>query len=132
MDPGSPNSKFKTERMKKISLFVLLLLMSNFVLSEKKLLLNYEEVVAQAKAELDSSMHAGTLKDFAAKNRIKGNYVMDITIHEKGKVLTVFIVSGNADDINMQRKLKDFMIMFSFSFKMPAGKPYKFQYSFQF
>ena len=100
--------------------------------AQKKSLLEYDEVVAEAKAELDSSMHVGDFKEFAVKNNIKGEYIMDITIHEKGKVLTVFAVSNDSDDLKTQTRVKDFLRMFTFAIKLPKGKMYKFQYTFNF
>ena len=100
--------------------------------AQKKALQEYEEVVAQAKAELDSSMHAGDFREFAVKNNIKGEYIMDITIHEKGKVLTVFAVSNDTDDLKMQTRIKDFLRQFVFNIKMPKGRNYKIQYRFNF
>ena len=100
--------------------------------AQKKSLYEYEEVVAEAKAELDSSMHVGDFKKFAVRNNIKGEYIMDITIHEKGQVLTVFAVSNDTDNLKMQTGIKDFLRQFTFAIKMPKGKTYKFQYTFSF
>ena len=100
--------------------------------AQKISLYEYDEVVAEAKAELDSSMHVGDFKEFAVKNNIKGEYIMDIAIHEKGKVLTVFAVSNDTDDLKMQTRIKDYLRMFIFAIKMPKGKMYKFQYTFNF
>ena len=118
--------------MKKIFFLLIALCIQQNASATKPLIVNYEEVVAKAKSELDSSMQSGALKEFGLKNEIKGKYVMDITIHEKGKVLTVFAVSNDSDNLKMQNKLKDFVRTLEFSFKLPAGKPYKFQYAFQF
>ena len=57
---------------------------------------------------------------------------MDITIHEKGKVATVFVVSNKGGAIKQQNLVKDFVKEFRLSFKMPKGKDYKFQYIFKF
>ena len=100
--------------------------------AQKKTLQEYEAVVAEAKAELDSSMLVGGFREFAIKNNIKGEYIMDITLHEKGKVLTVFAVSNDTDDLKMQTRIKDFLRPFEFNIKMPKGRTYKFQYTFNF
>jgi hypothetical protein len=100
--------------------------------AQKKTLYLYEEVVAQAKLELDSSMKYGALKEWAVKNNIRGEYIMDITIHEKGKVLSVFAVSSDADDIKIQNRVKDMIRTLEFNIKMPKKKTYKFQYIFNF
>jgi hypothetical protein len=117
--------------MKYLMLFFLVL--AGFAASaQKKSLYEYDDVVALAKSELDSSMHVGVFKEFAVKNRVKGEYIMDITIHEKGKVLTVFSVSNDTDDLKKQTLVKDFLRKFLFTFKMPKGRTYKFQYTFSF
>lgn len=118
--------------MKKINFLIVALIMQLSASAQKPLIVNYEEVVAKAKTELDSSMISGLLKEFGVKNAIKGEYIMDITIHERGKVLTVFAVSNDSDNLKMQNKLKDFVRTLEFSFKLPKGKPYKFQYTFHF
>jgi hypothetical protein len=118
--------------MKKIKITLLLLIISFAATAQKPLIINYEEAVAKAKAELDVSMKSGELKEFAVKNNMKGEYIFDITIHERGKVLSVFAVSNDTDNIKGQNILKDFVRTLSFNFKLPKGKNYKFQYSFQF
>lgn len=109
-----------------------LLLMGIAAHGQKKSLYLYEEVVAEAKLELDSSMLNGTLKEWAVKNNVKGEYIMNVTIHEKGKVLSVFAVSSDIDDIKMQNRVKDAIRTVVFNIKMPKGKTYKFQYVFNF
>lgn len=100
---------------------------------KKKLLQEYDQVVAQAKAELDSLMMPGTaFLQQAAKQNIKGEYILDITVHDKGQVLSVFMVSSDADDVKMQNRAKDLVRTIVFGFKVPRDKTYKFQYTFQF
>ncbi|MBL7930133.1 MAG: hypothetical protein JNL47_11765 [Bacteroidia bacterium] len=100
---------------------------------KKKLLQEYDHVVSQAKAELDSLMAPGTVfLQQAAKQNIKGEYILDITVHDKGQVLSVFMVSSDADDIKMQNRAKDLVRTIVFGFKVPRDKSYKFQYTFQF
>ncbi len=100
---------------------------------KKNLLQEYDHVVSQAKAELDSLMTPGTaFLQQAAKQNIKGEYILDITVHDKGRVLSVFMVSSDADDIKMQNRAKDLIRTIEFGFKVPRDKTYKFQYTFQF
>jgi len=99
--------------------------------SQKAVLLTEKEsIIAQATKELDASIQSGELKEFVTENNIKGEYIFDITIHEKGKVLTVFVVSSDGDDMSKQNLLKTKVREFQFNFKMPKGKSYKFQYIF--
>lgn len=100
---------------------------------KKNLLQEYDQVISQAKAELDSLMKPGT--DFlqqAARLNIKGEFILDITVHNKGQVLSVFMVSSDADDIKMQNRAKDLIRTVVFGFKVPRDKMYKFQYTFRF
>ncbi len=92
------------------------------------------EVIEAAKMEFNQAMQApqGELYLFKLENNIFGEYTMDITIHEKGKVATVFVVSNKGGAIKQQNLVKDFVKEFRLSFKMPKGKDYKFQYIFKF
>jgi hypothetical protein len=112
--------------------FVLLLFTCVSAYAQKKQLYLYEEVVAEAKLELDSSMKYGELKEWATKNNVKGEFTLDITIHEKGKVLSVFAVSSDTDDLKLQNFVKDRIRLLQFNIKMPKKKAYKFQYTFNF
>lgn len=118
--------------MKKLLVFISIIFLCLVAFAERPLITNYNEFAAKAKTELDSSMKSGVLFEFGVKHAIKGEYIMDITVHEKGKVLTVFAVSNDSDNLSMQNKLKDFVRTIEFSFKLPKGKPYKIQYTFHF
>lgn len=111
----------------------MLLAISTHAQKEKKILLeSKEEIVEKAMETLDKGMNPpeGLIYVFKMENDIKGEYVFDITIHEKGKVATVFCDSRDGGDIKSQNKLKDFIKDYSFNFKMPKGKKYKFRYKF--
>jgi hypothetical protein len=120
--------------MKHIRLIIFLCLFSCLSVhaQSKKLLQSYEEVVAQATIECDSSMKSGYLHEMALKHAVKGEYVMDITIYEKGKVLSVFAVSSNVQNVKEQNLVKDILKQMQFGFKIPQGKNYKFQHTFKF
>lgn len=117
--------------MKKIFVILLFFIVVFPSFSQKAVLLtDKEEIISQAKKELDAAIQSGELKEFVTLNNIKGEYIFDITIHEKGKVLTVFVVSSDADEMSKQNLLKTKVREFQFNFKMPKGKSYKFQYIF--
>ncbi len=100
---------------------------------KKPLLNNYDEVVARAKVELDSMTQTGTpFQVEAARRGLQGEYVMDITIHEKGQIQSVFMVNSNADNAAMQNKVKDYIRTIVFGFKVPRGTSFKFRYTFLF
>ena len=122
--------------MKSLFLFILIAASVTGMAQKKKRILieAYDQVVTEAKKQLDEAMQApeGELYVFKTENDISGKFTFDITIHEKGRVATVFVVENDAGSIQSQNMLKDFMKDFRFWFKMPKGKDYKFQYVFDF
>lgn len=93
-----------------------------------------EPFVKQAVTELNAAVTGpeGSLYKFAAEQQLHGTFTFDITIRGKGEVATVMVVSGSGGTLKMQNLLKDRLKVFRFSFKMPKGNFYKFQYTFQF
>ena len=112
---------------------VALIVIAIAAFGQKKELVEYREnVVEKAIAELDSVTAGpeGELYKEFAENGIRGHYVFDITIREKGAVATVFVVNDGENPIPQQNRLKDIIKLYRFSFKVPKGKSYKFQYTF--
>ncbi len=100
--------------------------------AQKKVHLSDKEVIIEyAYLELEESMKSGEFYEFGQKTGIKGEFTFDITIREKGEVSTIFAVKREGE-VKDQNKLKDFIKDYKFQFKMPKGKSYKFQYTFQF
>jgi hypothetical protein len=102
---------------------------------QKKVLIeSKDKIIEQATKELDAAMQPpeGTLYLWKIENNIKGEYIIDITIREKGDIASVFMAGSEGTDIKMQNLVKDKIRLFEFSFKMPKGKTYKFQYIFKF
>lgn len=121
--------------MKKLTLIMLLSMLFGGVHAQKKVLIeDYQKVIEAAKAEFDEAMKApeGALYLFAEKHQIKGTFVLSITIHEKGKVVTVFVKKNEGGSIPSQNTLKDYLMKHRFNFKMPKGNDYKFDHTFQF
>ena len=108
------------------------LFVANSYAQKKPLLIEKAQIDAEARKELANTLAdpESKLKKFIIKNTIKGEFIFDITIEEKGKVVTVFAVSSDADNIKMQNMLKDQLKLLTFNFKMPRDKSYKFQYIF--
>ena len=121
--------------MKKNLLIITLIFLSLTTFAQKRATLETkQEVVKAAKKEFSQAMQApqGELYLFKQENKINGEYTLDITIHEKGRVATVFVVSNKGGSIKQQNSVKDIVKEFRFNFKMPKGKDYKFQYIFKF
>lgn len=114
-------------------IFLIILGLSSF--SQKKELLEDKDLIIQrATAELDSAMAApeGSIYLWSQKNPIKGEYIFDISIWEKGTITSIYVVGSNNGTIDSQNRLRAFMMNFQFNFKMPKGKSYKFRYAFTF
>jgi len=121
--------------MKRLIMFLFLLVFSVSASAQKKVLIaEKEQIIEEAKKEIAQTL-ANPESDFMKmidEKNVTGVYVFDITICEKGQVLSVFVVSSNARDVKMQNQVKDLVKALEFNFKMPKGKSYKFQYTFNF
>lgn len=119
--------------MKKQLLIIVLMIIAFAGYSQKKQLIEYkEDIIAAAIAELDIACSSPEGTIYKQATDISGKYVFDITIRERGMTATVFVVNDGENPIQMQNKLKDIVKNFKFSFKVPKGKSYKFQYTFKF
>lgn len=120
----------------KAVLIILLFLTSGICLNAQKpeLLELKEEVIKQAISELDQAMSPpeGSLYKFSEKYKVSGEYTLQLTIRNKGQVVSVFVADKKDGNIPSQNSLKDKMLDFQFSFKMPKNKDYKFSYTFKF
>jgi len=120
----------------KQSLFVFFLLISvaNLKAQKPEIIELKEEVVKQATLDLDQALSPpeGEIYKFAQKYKLSGEYTLDITIRNKGEVVSVFVADKKNSNIPSQNSLKDKIMDFRFSFKMPKNKDYKFSYTFKF
>lgn len=121
--------------MKKF-IIILLILTSGICLKAQKpeLLEIKEEVIKQATLEIDEALNPpeGALYKFGQKYHISGEYTLQLTLRNKGQVVSVFVADKKDGNIPSQNSLKDKMLDFQFSFKMPKNKDYKFSYTFKF
>ncbi len=121
--------------MKKILLLVIMITLGLTSMAQKKVLIeDKDQIIERAKAELDSAMVGpeGSIYLWAQKNPIKGEYIFDISIWEKGTVTSIYVVGSNNGTIDAQNRFRSFLMEFQFNFKMPKGKSYKFRHSFVF
>jgi hypothetical protein len=119
----------------RIAIVIVFGLLSFASFAQKKVLIESKEaIIEEATKELDAAMQPpeGSLYLFKLENNIKGEYIIDITIREKGDIASVFMAGSEGTDIKMQNLVKDKVRLFEFNFKMPKGKTYKFQYIFKF
>ena len=119
----------------RITVLLVLIFFTIATFAQKKVLIeSKEDIIEQATKELTEAMQPpeGSLYLWKVENSIKGEYIIDITIREKGDIASVFMAGSEGSDIKMQNLVKDRIRLFEFSFKMPKGKTYKFQYIFKF
>jgi hypothetical protein len=132
---GGLEGALNHKRMKK-ALFILLILISGTSLKAQKaeLIESREEVIKQATLELDHALTPpeGALYKFSQKYHITGEYTLQLTLRNKGQVISVFVADNKDGNIPSQNSLKDKILDFQFSFKMPKNKDYKFSYTFKF
>jgi hypothetical protein len=91
-----------------------------------------EEMAEKLSELLSASIEAGDIGKKVVKNNLIGTYVMDITVGEKGKVLTVFCESDELTNIKQQNLLKDIIKEQKFEVEIPKGRRVKFRYAFDF
>lgn len=119
----------------RLTLILVLFTLSLSTWAQKKILIeSKEEIIETATKELTQAMQPpeGSLYLFQQEFAIKGEYIFDITIREKGTVASVFVAGNEGGSIQQQNLVKDKVKAFEFSFKLPKGKTYKFQYIFDF
>lgn len=112
------------------------LVISAFMLKaeNRPLLESKEEIIKQATLDLDLAMSPpeGELYRLGQKNKFTGTYTLQLTIRDKGNIVSVFVADQKDGNIPSQNKLKDAVFAFRLSFKMPKNKDYKFNYTFTF
>lgn len=111
--------------MKRILIFTLILFSGICLKAQKtEIIESKEEVIKLATTELDQATTPpeGELYKFGQKYKITGEYTLDITIRNKGEVVSVFISDKKNGNIPSQNSLKDKVMDFKFSFKMPKTR----------
>jgi hypothetical protein len=93
-----------------------------------------DATITEAKAQLIAmASEAGELGKFCSKYEIRGEFVVDLTVEGKGDVLTVFMVSGNAENMRHQNALKDKLYTLRFeNIKVPKKQKVKFRHTLKF
>ena len=119
------------------SLLILIILMfgSLAVSAQKKPLIEDRDKVAKRASEtFKVSMEApeGELYLFGKENNITGSYDFKITLGDKGKVVSIFVLNREGGSIKMQNMVKDAVKETRFDFKLPKNKDYSITYKFNF
>lgn len=91
-----------------------------------------EAAIREIKSQL-AAMATKSLMDlgeFCKKNTIQGEFVIDLTVAGKGKVLTVFMVSGGEGNIREKNLLKDKLKELQFdNVKIPKNERVKLRHT---
>ena len=74
----------------------------------------------------------GELYLFGIENKIEGTYDFKVTLGDRGKVVSIFVLSRDGGSIQMQNKVKDAVKATRFNFKLPKNKDYSLKYTFKF
>lgn len=114
---------------------LIFILASTTAFSQKKPLIeSREEVEKYAVEEFNLAMTPpeGSLYLFGQENKIEGEYKFKVTLGDRGKVISVFVIERNGGDIKSQNMVKDAVKAFKFNFKLPKNKDYSFKHVFKF
>lgn len=120
--------------MKNFILFSLLICSLSVYAQKKPLIEERQKVIKKASAAFDASMKGpeGKLYLFAKENNIKGTYDFKITLGDRGKVTSIFVLKREGGSIQMQNIVKDVVMAIRFDFKLPKNKDYSLKYQFKF
>jgi len=113
-----------------LSCFTFLLLIAS-VNAQTTVATTREEVISEVTRQLQGlTASGGGLAVYCGKEGITGQYVVDLTIAGKGHVVTVFMVSGTAEDVHQQNKLKTKLSETKFeNIKLRKNERIKFRYT---
>ncbi len=120
--------------MKQLIVLMVLMVSVNVYAQKKPLIESKEEVEKMASAEFEASMSGpeGALYLFGQENNIEGTYDFKVTIGDRGKVVSIFVLNREGGSIPMQNNVKDAVKATRFNFKLPKDKNYSLEYKFKF
>jgi hypothetical protein len=120
--------------MKHLILLVIVLFSINSFAQKKQLVESQAEVEKLAAAEFETSMNGpeGDLYLFGQENNIEGTYYFKVTLGDRGKVVSIFVINREGGSVQMQNKVKDAVKATKFSFKLPKDKNFSLEYKFKF
>jgi hypothetical protein len=98
---------------------------------KKELISDKTEILAAASAAFDASLQPGSaVYEAIVKEGLKGRYVMEVSFRDKGDISSVFVVSAEDADIPSQNRFKDLIHGCKMPFKMPKGRQYRLEHTF--
>lgn len=102
--------------------------------SQKDIVFDKEQTINETKKQLEiMSSEGGDLYNFCKEKNLTGEFVVDITLQLKGKVLTVFMVSSSVEETKDQNLLKSKLTQLQFeNIKIPKNERVKFRQTLTF
>ncbi len=98
---------------------------------KKELLEDKETILARATQALDAALQPGQpLHEAVVKEKLIGRYVIQVSFREKGDISSVFVVSAEMHDQRSQNRFKDLVHQLELPFKMPKGRQYRIEHTF--
>lgn len=118
--------------MKHLTVLLSALLIGTATMAQKKELLEDKETILIRAAEaLTASLQPGTeMHEAIVKEGLIGRYVLQVSFRDKGDISSVFVVSAEGHDIRSQNRFKDLIHLSEMPFKMPKGRQYRIEHTF--
>lgn len=117
--------------MKKLITLILLITGLVAQAQKKELLEDKETILARASQALEAALRpGGALYEAVKKENLIGRYVIQVSFREKGDISSVFVVSAEAHDQRSQNRFKDLVHQLEMPFKMPKGRQYRIEHTF--
>lgn len=98
---------------------------------KKELLEDKETILARAAEVFDASLRPGAeMYETIVNEQLIGRYVLQVSFRDKGDISSVFVVSAEGHDLRSQNRLKDLVHLSQMPFKMPKGRQYRIEHTF--
>lgn len=112
------------------TLFSLLLAVGSFA-QKKELLDDKETILARAAQAFEAALEeGGALHAVVTEERLIGVYHLQVSFREKGDISSVFVARADAHDIRSQNRIKDLVHQLELPFRMPKGRQYRIEHTF--
>ena len=105
----------------------------NVSAQKKPTLTDSDTIVMTAIQQIELDLkEEGVFRVFATKHQMTGLFDVDLTINEKGKIVSVYFQKKPDLDLKVLTQFRELLNNYSFNFKTPKGRKYKFNYQFNF
>jgi hypothetical protein len=123
-----------TKSARVLSSFLFFALISFVGFGQSKNAFDKVAIIEEAKQQLIAmAASTGEMGVACAKNGITGEFVFDMTLHQKGSVLTVYMVSSSTDEVKDQNFVKSRLTKIEFEkIKIPKNERIKFRQTLTF